>query len=286
MEDILTAGLAPAEIERRFEESAQVLTTPCFDGDLVWRVWGEGEPLVLLHGGYGSWRHWIKTIPVMAKTRKLYVADMPGLGDSASVPPPYDAYTIAQPIAEGLDILLPAPARYDIAGFSFGGLIGGHVAELQGDRVKRYIAVAPGGLGIERTGERRPLAKMARHMTDEERRAAHTHNLSVIMFADDSNIDDLAIHLQMESTRRGRTKSPPIAQTDTLARALPKVKAQIKAIYGRLDDATGTGLAQREALFKSIQPGLDFRIIEGGGHWVMYETPDEFIAILQEMLEE
>ena len=171
MEDILTAGLAPAEIEHRFEESAQVLTTPCFDGDLVWRVWGEGEPLVLLHGGYGSWRHWIKTIPVMAKTRKLYVADMPGLGDSASVPPPYDAYTIARPIAEGLDILLPAPARYDIAGFSFGGLIGGHVAELQGDRVKRYIAVAPGGLGIARTTERRPLAKMTRGMTEAERRA-------------------------------------------------------------------------------------------------------------------
>ena len=23
-----------------------------------WRSWGKGTPLVLLHGGYGSWRHW------------------------------------------------------------------------------------------------------------------------------------------------------------------------------------------------------------------------------------
>ena len=286
MEGILDAGLAPAQIERRFEESAQVLTTPCADGDLVWRVWGDGEPLVLLHGGYGSWRHWIKSIPVLAKSRKLYVPDMPGLGDSATLPQPYDAYSIARPIAEGLDRILPAPGRYDIAGFSFGGLIGGHVAELQGDRVKRYIAIAPGGLGIERTGERRPLAKMTRHMTDDQRREAHRHNLSVIMFANDALIDDLALYLQMESTRRGRTKSPPIAQTDTLARALPKVTAEIKAIYGRLDDATGTGLEMRKALFNQIRPGLDFRIIEDAGHWVMYETPDEFIAILQDMLAE
>jgi 2-hydroxy-6-oxonona-2,4-dienedioate hydrolase len=286
LDGILDAGLAPADIERRFEETARVLKTPCFDGDLIWRVWGEGPPLVLLHGGYGSWRHWIKTIPVMMKSHTLYVADMPGLGDSATVPQPYDAYTIARPIAEGLDIILPPPARYDIAGFSFGGLIGGHVAELQGDRVKRYIAIAPGGLGVARTTERRPLAKMTRHMTDAERREAHRHNLSVIMFADDSKIDDLAIHLQSESTRRGRTKSPPIAQTDTLAKALPKVTAEIKAIYGRLDDATGTGLARREALFNEIRPGLDFRIIEDAGHWVMYETPDEFVGILRDMLAE
>ena len=36
---------------------AQRLETPCGDGSMVWRVWGSGPPLVLLHGGYGSWMH-------------------------------------------------------------------------------------------------------------------------------------------------------------------------------------------------------------------------------------
>ncbi len=286
METLLDAGLAPEEIERRFEAAAETLTTPCYGGDLVWRCWGEGPPLVLLHGGYGSWRHWIKSIPVLSKRWRLLVPDMPGLGDSANAPKPYDAYTIAQPLADGLDSILPAPARYDIAGFSFGGLIGGHLAELQGDRVKRYVAVAPGGLGIARTTERRPLAKMRHHMSPEEIEAAHRHNLSVIMFANPANIDDLAVYLQTQSVRRGRTKSPPIAQTDTLARALPKITAEIKAIYGTLDDATGTGLERRRALFKEIQPDMDFRVIEGAGHWVMYETPDAFNAMLIDMLTE
>ena len=44
----LVEGIA-AEAER-FE-------TPCGEGCLVWRSWGEGSPLVLLHGGYGSWTH-------------------------------------------------------------------------------------------------------------------------------------------------------------------------------------------------------------------------------------
>jgi len=282
--DFLDSGLAPAEIERRFEDSAETLTTPCYGGDLVWRCWGDGPPLVLLHGGYGSWRHWIKTIPVLSKQWRLYVPDMPGLGDSATVPKPYDAYTIAQPLADGLDQILPSPARYDIAGFSFGGLIGGHVAALHGDRVKRYVAVAPGGLGIERTTERPSLAKLRPHMSNAERDDAHRHNLSVIMFADPKKIDPLAVHLQIQSVTRGRTKSVPIARTDTLAQALPKITAEIKAIYGTLDDATGTGLAQRRALFEKIRPDMDFRVIEGAGHWLMYETPELFNAILIELL--
>ena len=36
---------------------AEVVHTPCGDGNLVWRRWGKGRPLVLVHGGSGSWTH-------------------------------------------------------------------------------------------------------------------------------------------------------------------------------------------------------------------------------------
>ncbi len=34
---------------------------------MVWRVWGSGEPLVLFHGGSGSWTHWIRNIPELSQ---------------------------------------------------------------------------------------------------------------------------------------------------------------------------------------------------------------------------
>ena len=33
--------------------TADVIRTPCGDGNMVWRSWGSGPVLVLLHGGTG-----------------------------------------------------------------------------------------------------------------------------------------------------------------------------------------------------------------------------------------
>ena len=41
---------------------------------VCWRAWGKGTPLVLLHGGYGSWRHWIKqAIPFSKNFMTLFI---------------------------------------------------------------------------------------------------------------------------------------------------------------------------------------------------------------------
>ena len=48
---------------------------------MVWRVWGSGEPLVLFHGGSGSWTHWIRNIPELSRHYELWVPDIPGLGE-------------------------------------------------------------------------------------------------------------------------------------------------------------------------------------------------------------
>ena len=56
---------------------------------MVWHQWGEGPPLIMLHGGSGSWRHWALNIRFLAKHYTLYVGDLPGLGDSADPPIPF-----------------------------------------------------------------------------------------------------------------------------------------------------------------------------------------------------
>ena len=72
----------------RLTATATRLVTPCGDGEMVWRCWGEGPALVLLHGGIGSWRHWVRTIGVFAPHYRIFAPDTPGLGESAMPPAP------------------------------------------------------------------------------------------------------------------------------------------------------------------------------------------------------
>ena len=56
---------------------------------LHYREVGSGPPLVLLHGGYGSWMHWIRNVGPLARQFTVIAPDMPGLGDSATPPEPW-----------------------------------------------------------------------------------------------------------------------------------------------------------------------------------------------------
>ena len=92
---------------------------------MAWRVWGGGEPLVLLHGGSGSWTHWIRNIAELSRHYELWVPDIPGLGASAMPPEPFNPASIAAVVAAGLDALLPPRARLRIRGSRSAGMLRG-----------------------------------------------------------------------------------------------------------------------------------------------------------------
>src|SRR5712691_9914772 len=71
---------------------------PCEAGAMVWRIWGEGPPLVLLHGASGSWTHWIRNVRPLAARFRVLVPDMPGYGDSDA---PLEPHTDTKPRGEG-----------------------------------------------------------------------------------------------------------------------------------------------------------------------------------------
>jgi pimeloyl-ACP methyl ester carboxylesterase len=280
MNDRIEQG--PAAFLDRLERTAWRTETPCGEGTMVWRSWGDGPVLVLFHGGAGSWRHWAHNIEVLSQTYRLLVPDLPGLGESAFPPDGGDAMAVAAIVARGIDIVLGPDVRYDVAGFSFGGTMASCLGAIHGARVRSVTIIGSSGVGP--SGSAVELMKV-RHLAGEERIAAHRTNLNRLMIADPARIDDLALEIQEWNTRHSRLKTPILSRSGALPRAIARVGAPVNGIWGQLDAPANPRAPERVAALRAMRPDADVRMIPGAGHWVAYEAPEQFNAILLEMLQ-
>jgi pimeloyl-ACP methyl ester carboxylesterase len=272
----------PRAILDRIEAASERFETPCGQGVMVWHVWGEGPVLVLLHGGNGSWRHWVRNIPVLARQFRVVAPDLPGLGESDESSPSPTQAGIARIVADGLDAVIGMETPYDIAGFSFGGMISSMVAALHGERVRSLTVNGPGGLG----GRARTLDLVpVRDKIGAERVAGHRINLARLMIHDPTQIDDLALEIQEWHSVRNRLRTPLLSRSMSTVEAFAELRApRVGAIYGEFDAPAYPQIGEREALLRSARPNLDFRVIRGAGHWTSYEAAETFNATLLEML--
>lgn len=277
-------SLPPDEVLDRLQRMGERRHTEFQGGVVSWHIWGEGSPLILLHGGYGTWAHWVRVIQPLSPRFRLLVPDMPGFGESDEPPRPHSAEGVAAGLAAGTAGLVGGDESVCVVGFSFGGVVAGHLAAQLGGRVETLVLVAPGGLGAKR-GDMPDLISRTPDMSPAEIKAAHRRNLEILMLADAARVDDLALHIQQRNTALHRLKSRPISATDTLARVLRRVQARKAAIWGAKDATAGAYLDQRERILREIDPSIDFRVMPGIGHWVMYEAPESFAALLTELLE-
>src|SRR5437870_10844169 len=188
----MTADATSADFVAHIESLGTRAVIPCEAGAMMWRIWGEGPPLVLLHGASGSWTHWIRNILPLAARFRVLVPDMPGFGDSEAPPEPHTADGLADLLAASLDVMLPPPTRFDLAGFSFGGIIGGLVAAQLGRRISTLVLLGTGGLGLP-PGSPRRLARIESAMSPEEIRGVHRANLLTLMLAGAEGRGHLAV---------------------------------------------------------------------------------------------
>ena len=159
------------------ESRSQVKRTLCGNGQMVWHIWGEGVPIVFLHGGHGDWSHWCRNVEqIAAEGFKVIVADLPGLGASDDPGPPYTAEGIAEIVYYGITSLLPENSEIDLVGFSFGSVIGAVVAEKLDIRLKSFNVVGAAGFG-PRERKANSMVKIHKAMSEEERIAAAQNNM-------------------------------------------------------------------------------------------------------------
>ncbi|MPY74369.1 MAG: alpha/beta fold hydrolase [Alphaproteobacteria bacterium] len=281
----LDAALPPPGIIARIDAGARRIATPCGGGRMIWRLWGEGPPLVLLHGNFGSWMHWVRNVGPLSRRFTVLAPDTPGFGESAMPPDPSTPRAVAEVVARGLSEIVPDGDVF-LAGFSYGGRLASEIALLLEDRVRALVVVAPGGLGIAdaRAGA---LAKLRPRMTPAEVAEVHRQNLALLMISDPAAVDDLAVHIQDLNTQRARLRLSAWTEEDRLsstARALARVRVPAKGIWAGRDAFAGGSPQDRIAIVRALHPDADIRTIAGAGHWMQYEAAERFNAVLAELL--
>jgi pimeloyl-ACP methyl ester carboxylesterase len=249
-------------------------------GKMVWRRWGRGRPLVLLHGGAGSWMHWVRNIQQLATTRTVWVPDLPGFGDSDLPDGAKDADSLVPYLVRGLREVLPSE-KFDLMGFSFGALVAALLAAESQMAIDRMVLVSVNGMGL--VGQTLQLKRLAGVVDPAEREAVIRHNLAAVMMNDPSSVDDLAMEVQKHGVGSERLKNRTLVLTDVLFGISGQWRCPVYAIWGRGD------VAYRHQIDRLLAASgrLNLReavILDDAGHWVPYERPQEFHQLVSRFL--
>lgn len=268
------------------EASAQRHLTSGQHGAVAWHSWGDGPPLVLLHGGSGSWSHWSLCIEHLARRYRVLAADLPGLGDSPDPPATYTAESLAACIGDGISNLLGDSTELQLVGFSFGGIIGGHIAASMGARFQRLVIVGSPPFGLGPNSSANDVSAVDPALDFAAARPLHERNLRLLMFARDESIDALALRIHHDNLRRARLRSRKIARTHTLAHALRRIRCPLGGIWGAEDVTIHPSINAIRELFVAVWPAARVDVIPGVGHWVSHEAPASFLRLLDAQLDD
>ena len=206
---------------------------------------------------------------------------MPGFGESDDLSLPHSPEKIASNLADTLEDLISVEDKPIICGFSFGGLISGHLSyELiqRKFRPKKLILVGPGGLGAKRGDMETMIARHSK-MSEEEIYNAHQTNLKILMMHNSQKVDNFSVHIQKQNTDAHRIKSRPISATDTLKKILEKQDVPLFVVWGEKDASVGVYLEDRMAILRKVNKNVRFHVEFNIGHWIMYENENIFNKI-------
>ncbi|GER16956.1 alpha/beta fold hydrolase [Variovorax boronicumulans] len=272
---------------RRLIARIEALSTshdPVHDGIRVrWRRFGTDTtqpPIVLLHGGHGSWMHWLRNAEALSAQRTLLLPDMPGFHDSDALPrvaPGEDALVpLLAALGGTLDALIGAGTPIDLGGFSFGGLTAARFAVRRG-AIRRLALMGSGGHGTLR----RMTVEMINWRAAPDReteRAALMHNLGALMLHDPTAIDPLAFEIHDLSCHGTRFRSKEVSLSGGLQAAIDTLGVPTLLLWGEFDVTADS--RPLVAQLASEGPGREGVVIDGAGHWVQYERADETNARL------
>lgn len=267
-----------AELIERMVDLCAVRDTTVNSCRIRWRVLGSGQPLMLLHGGHGSWMHWIRNIESLASDFMVLVPDMPDFNESSDLGSyeGRDLDTLARALRDGLHALIGTQSVH-LVGFSFGGLVAARMAVDMPD-LKSLVLLGPAGHGFARR-QSEALVDWRKQQSTEARQAALRQNLASFMLYHSASLNALALEVHEQSCLLTRFRSKAISRAGALPGLLEALSVQMLMVWGE-HDVTAQPEEVAEAL-KQDRAERDWCLVSTAGHWVQFERADEVNRLLR-----
>lgn len=254
--------------------------------DLACRRQGEGPPVLILHGLLGSGRNWGAVATALADRHEVILPDLRNHGGS----PWSEAMSyplMAADLAALLDRLGLASAA--VIGHSMGGKAAMTLALTAPERVRRLcivdiapVAYPPGLETYVAAMQAIDPARLARRAEADAALAPAVPDPGIRAFL-----------LQNLETRDGRLAWRP--NLAALATAMPIIRGfpappsdtapyagPTLVVRGERSDYV---LPEHEPAIRRLFPKAELRTVQGAGHWVHAERPQDFLATLRPWLE-
>jgi len=243
---------------------------------------GEGPALVLVHGGHGSWTHWIANIGALATRLRVLALDLPGFGASFDPVPAYGLEEYAQTVSHVLDALAIPQAA--VAGFSFGCVVAAAAARAEPQRVTHLAIVNPPGIGPSSPEAARIMAALSKRAVHSGLRAGALGSLAELQLWHRERIDERLVDLMIANVRRTRFISRELSRSAGTDRILAAVKQPMLLLIGREDVYRQFGLATLLRRVTEVAPHARIHVVERARHWLQFDRAEHFNALLADFV--
>lgn len=249
-------------------------------GKLNYVEGGAGQTLLLLHGGYGSWRHWHANLDALARHFHVIGMDMPGFGKSDTLAETSTIPALSNAVSEAMTRILreraggQAVSPYSILAFSFGATVAVQMAQDRPDDIAALLLLSPPGI-MPVPEELLAIQNRASEIASKEGFMAGIRlTARETMLWDHALIDDNVIEIIASGVKACRVKTREISRAMPMLQAMQALTAPIRVLYAQHDPFYRSRIDEfLDCTRKAIGPrGAD--CVMDCSHWIQYEKPE------------